>query len=70
MPRAQIFLVDESAARLTPLAETAYATEDVLQTYLASFPELLPGDQINPDQPRRWLLVKREMDVPEQVDGP
>jgi len=31
--------------------------------------DLLPGDQINPDDPRRWLLVKREMAVPDPSTG-
>jgi hypothetical protein len=32
-------------------------------------PNLLPGDQINPADPRRWLLVKREMPVPDAASG-
>ena len=35
-----------------------------LQTLLEKNPVLLPGDQISPDDPRRWLLVAREMPVP------
>lgn len=35
-----------------------------LQTVLERNPNLLPGDQIDPDDPRRWLIVKREMPVP------
>lgn len=31
--------------------------------------DLLPGDQIDPDDPRRWLLVKREMPVPDPATG-
>jgi hypothetical protein len=50
---------------------THYLTEDELQTYLADYVDLLPGDQINPEAPRRWLLVAREMGVPgaEQETG-
>jgi hypothetical protein len=31
--------------------------------------DLLPGDQINPENPRRWLLIKREMPVPDPNNG-
>ena len=36
-----------------------------LQRLLELNPNLLPGDQIDPEDPRRWLLVKREMPVPD-----
>ncbi len=39
-------------------------TEDVLQRLLVAHPDLLPGDQIDPENPRRWLLVAREMSIP------
>jgi hypothetical protein len=34
-----------------------------LQSLLERSPELLAGDQINPDDHRRWILIKREMPV-------
>jgi len=40
-----------------------------LQAVLARNHHLLPGDQINPEAPRRWLLVQREMPVPDPVTG-
>lgn len=64
MSSARIFLVGEDKEKLTPMIETVYAKEHVLQNYLAQYPDLLPGDQINPENPRRWLLVAREMGVP------
>ena len=48
-----------------PLEETGYIQESDLQELLANYPDLIPGDQINPDDPRRWLLVSREMAVPD-----
>lgn len=69
MKEGKIFLVDKSKTELTSLAETTYATEDELQAFLARYPELLPGDQIDPEDPRRWLLVAREMGVPDAADG-
>src|SRR6266851_3969207 len=64
MWKAKIYLQRLGADALIPMEETAYASEDRLQDYLARYPDLLPGDQINPDAPRRWLLVTREMPVP------
>lgn len=40
-----------------------------LQLILALNPDLLPGDQINPENPRRWLLIEREMPVPDPASG-
>lgn len=31
--------------------------------------DILPGDQIDPEDPRRWLLIKREMPVPDPNTG-
>jgi hypothetical protein len=68
MDSAKIFLVDDKQASLIPMVETAFVTEDVLQDLLARYPDLLPGDQIDPENPRRWLLVAREMGVPGDED--
>ncbi len=67
MRNAKIFLV-EGERKLTPMTETAYVKEDDLQALLAYYPDLLPGDQINPDAPRHWLLVARELGVPGNDD--
>ena len=64
MKAAKIFLVREDKGRLTPMVETAYPKENVLQVLLERYSDLLPGDQIDPEAPRRWLLVSREMSVP------
>ncbi len=40
-----------------------------MQKLLADHPDLLAGDQINVEEPRRWLLVSREMAVPGEQDG-
>ncbi len=63
MKSAKIFLV-EGERQLVPMVETSYVTENDLQVLLAKYPDLLPGEQINPADPRRWLLVAREMSVP------
>ena len=46
-----------------------FESEDVFQTLLATHPSLLAGDAVNPDSPRRWLLVAREQGVPGEEGG-
>jgi hypothetical protein len=58
-----------SAGQLTSMEEAGYDSEKVLQKLLATNPDLLAGDQMNTDEPRRWLLVTREMKVPAEEDG-
>ena len=50
------------------MVEEAFSTEDELQALIAEHPELLDGKQIRPDNPRRWLLVTREMGISETAD--
>src|SRR6476620_5793197 len=51
------------------MEESPYDSETLLQKLLADHPDLLAGDQINDEEPRRWLLVTREMAVPGELDG-
>jgi len=45
-------------------------SEDLeLQRILEKNHDLLPGDQIDPESPRQWLLIKREMPVPDPGTG-
>lgn len=53
----------------TQLVETPYDSEDLLQRLLAESHALLPGDQISPESPRRWLLVAREVGIPDTNEG-
>jgi hypothetical protein len=53
-----------------PMSRMRCKNEDrELQTILERNPDLLPGDQIDPENPRRWLLIKREMPVPDPGTG-
>lgn len=65
---SEIYLINADQS-LVPLKQEAYATEDLLQALLAQYPSLLAGNQINPNAPCRWLLVKREAEVPGELDG-
>src|SRR5262245_45121462 len=51
------------------MEEAPYDSETLLQRLLADHPDLLAGDQIDAEEPRRWLLVSREMAVPGEQDG-
>jgi hypothetical protein len=51
------------------MEEAPYDSEELLQKLLANHPDLLAGDQIDAEDPRRWLLVSREMAVPGEQDG-
>jgi hypothetical protein len=63
-----IFLL-QSDGKLVEMREHEYATEDLLQKLLADYPNLLAGDLINHDAPRRWLLIRREFAVPSGEDN-
>jgi hypothetical protein len=63
-----IFLIQTDHS-LVEMKEQPYDTEDVLQQLLAEYPNLLAGDQMDEAAPRRWLLVSREVGVPDQEDG-
>ena len=63
----KMFLVADG--NLKPLDQQQYSSEDQLQDLLARFPDLLPGDDIDPTAPRRWLLVSREAGIPGERDS-
>lgn len=63
-----IFLIQDGS-RLVRMNEAAYDSEDLLQSLLEDYPDLLAGDQMESSDPRRWLLVRREMGVPGEHDG-
>ena len=64
----KIYLIQENDT-LQPMSEQPYANEDLLQTLLEKYPDLLAGDQINEAAPRRWLLVSREVGVPDEAES-
>jgi hypothetical protein len=64
----RIYLLD-GESKLIAMEESPYDSETLLQKLLADHPDLLAGDQINAEEPRRWLLVTREMAVPGEQDG-
>ncbi len=53
---------------LVEMREEPYDSENLLQEFLADYPNLLAGDQIDSASPRRWLLIDREAPVGPQDD--
>ena len=64
----KIYLV-QNDEELIEMKEEEYESESLLQILLAKYPDLLGGEQINIRNPRRWLLISREMGVPSEEDG-
>jgi hypothetical protein len=59
-----IYLInDKTGEKSMRLEPSPYTTEDEFQTLLERFPELLAGEQIDRENPRRWLLVAREIGI-------
>jgi hypothetical protein len=64
-----IFFLLGDDGKVLEAPSTAFAAEAVLQKILADNLHLLPGAQINPDEPRRWALIQREAGVPDRDGG-
>lgn len=63
-----VFVLNDTNT-LVSLEAAHFASEDDFQVLLAKFPELLAGDQIDPSNPRRWVLVRREAAIPSEENG-
>lgn len=48
---------------LEPLTEQEFESEELLQKLIGQHPELLAGEQMRPDDPLRWILIRREMPI-------
>ena len=64
----QIYHLNERN-ELEPMSEENFAREDTLQELVAKYPGLLSGEQMNPDSPRRFILVGREHGIADIVGG-
>ena len=67
MAKVYVMKSDGSTEAMTGIRCVNEALE--LQRILEINPDLVPGDQINPSDPRRWLVVRREMPVPDPSTG-
>jgi len=60
----------ESDGSTTPMTRIKTRNEDrELQQILERNPDLLPGEQIDPNDPCQWLVVGREIAVPDPESG-
>lgn len=67
MTKGRIFLLNDG--ELKGMREEKYEVEDVLQEQLAEHTDLLGGEQINPDNPLDWILIDREVGVPDEEES-
>ncbi len=65
MTTGKIFLIDENEQFQGVMSEIPFEDEDRLQRAIELQPDLIPGDQIEPENPRRWLLIRREAGIPD-----
>lgn len=61
MASDSIYLMSEQG--LVEMKNEPYESEDLLQELLGTYPDLLAGGQMNAGEPRRWLLVRRELGI-------
>jgi hypothetical protein len=54
---------------LVEMEEKEYEREIILQKLIADYPNLLAGEQMDADNPRKWLLVSREMGIAFEEEG-
>ena len=64
----KIFLVRDND-ELVEMNEQKYESEARLQDLLTKYPDLLAGDQMLSNSPRRFVLIKPEAGVPSEEDG-
>src|SRR5689334_22004357 len=60
--RSGVFLL-QGPDSLLAMEPAQFVNEDDFQSLVSRFPEVLVGDQIDPQSPRRWALVRREHPV-------
>jgi len=65
----RIFAIGADGASESFTAVRCKNEDRELQRILERNPDLLPGEQIRPDDPRRWLVIQREMPVPDPNSG-
>ena len=66
---AKVYVVREGGITTSMQRIRCKNEDQELQLILENNPNLLPGEQINPNDPRRWLMIEREMPVPDPSSG-
>lgn len=60
----------ESDEELVAMYEKKHALELNFQNLIMKYPDLIPGDQIDSENPRKWLFVGEEVQFPVVGSGP
>ena len=63
-----VFLIQKDG-QLVEMSEESYGSEADFQELIAKYPNILAGNQINEDEPRKWLLISREAALPSKENG-
>lgn len=63
-----VFLIQKDG-QLVEMSEEIYGSEADFQELIAKYPNILAGNQINDEVPRKWLLVSREAALPSEENG-
>lgn len=63
-----VFVIQKDGS-LSALLPAEFTTEDDFQKLLAKHPDLIPGNQVDPTSPRRWILVTRELGIATEQEG-
>ncbi|MFB5283903.1 hypothetical protein [Peribacillus sp. Hz7] len=51
------------------MKQKQYETEDIFQKLIERYPNILAGEQINPNDPRQWIFISREIGIPSETSG-
>lgn len=68
MTQQHIYHLNE-LGQLEPMQEKPFDAEADLQKLVAEYPGLLSGEQMNPDNPRRFILIGREQGIADIIGG-
>lgn len=60
---AEKIYIRNASGELESVDEKRFETEEKLEALVAQHPELLAGDQMHPDDPLRWILIKPQMGI-------
>ena len=60
---AEKIYIRNASGELEPVTEERFETEELLQELIGQHPELLAGEQMRPNDPLRWILIRREMPI-------
>lgn len=68
LTQQRIYHLNEQGS-LEPMQEKPFDAEADLQKLVAEYPGLLSGEQMNPDNPRRFILIGREQGIADIIGG-